>query len=883
MVSSGGPLILIDGVEGNLNMINPQDIESISVLKDAASSAIYGSRAPFGVILVTTKNGKAGIAKINYNNSFRISSALNRPKSVDSYRFATYFNDAAQNNKTVGKFTEERLQRIKDYMDGKITTVNIPDPSNPANWADGYDYANGNTDWWGEIYNKNIFAQEHTVSISGGSEKIQAYVSGNYLNSDGLMKVSKDTYSRYSTNAKVTAQLTDYLNLTYNMRYAQSNYDRPSNLGSIGKFGYQTWPMLPVYDDNGFLFNGPSPIIDIRNGGRSRSKQDLLSQKLEAVITPIKNWEIRADFNYSINRDRNHSNNQKVYNHNVAGEIIPNQNNSSVSENSYSNDYFNQSLTSTYSFDVLDDHHFKVMVGTQYENNKNNFFSASRNGIMVPYMDVIDITNGTNGSGVISPPSVGGNRNNWGVIGFFGRFNYNYKEKYIVEAVLRHDGTSRFRADQRWKTFPSFSAGWNIAKEGFWGDLSSHVSTFKIRGDYGKLGNQNTNSIYPTYVTMPVGTSNSGWLINNAQQNTANAPGLISTLLTWETITSSGLGVDVEAMKNRLAVSFDLFQRNTENMVGPAPTLPLILGTAVPKTNNTDLKTKGWELTATWKDVISDELSYHVGFNVSDNNTVITNYPNPTFDLGTYYTGQKVGQIWGYETIGIAKTQGEMDAHLASLPNGGQTALGSLWEAGDIMYKDLDGDGKIGRGANSLSDHGDLKVIGNNNPRYRFGINLGMKWKNIDASVFLQGVAKRDFWEGSYNYFGYTGYIWRAVAYEEHMDYFRADANHVMGQNLDAFYPRPVDNSDKNIQTQSKYLQNGAYIRLKNLQIGYTLPHTTASSLGIKGARFFFSGENLWTGTKVPKMFDPESLGAGTGSLGYPLSRTLSVGLNVNL
>lgn len=881
--SNGGPLVLIDGAEGNLNMINPQDIENISVLKDAASSSIYGSRAPFGVILVTTKKGKSGAARINYNNSFRTSSAIRRPHTVDSYRFATYFNDAAKNGKTVGKFTEERLQRIKDYMDGKITTVNIPDPNNPANWADGYDYANGNTDWWDEIYNDNIFAQEHTVSINGGSEKIQAYVSGNYLNSDGLIKANKDTYNRYATNAKVNAQLTDYLQLSYNTRFSQTNYDRPSNLGAIGAFGYQTWPMLPVYDDNGYLFGSPSPVINIRNGGREKTREEVLAQQFEAIVTPIKNWEIKGTFNYTNNRVRIHQDFQKIYNHNVAGEIIPNQNNSTVLERFISDDYFNQSLTSTYSFDIQENHHFKVMVGAQYENSKNNNFSASRNGIMVPYMDVIDITNGTNGKGEISPPSVSGNRHNWGVMGFFGRLNYNYKEKYILEAVVRHDGTSRFRTDQRWKTFPSFSAGWNVAKESFWENLTPYVSTFKLRGDYGKLGNQNTNAIYPTYVTMPVGTSNGGWLINNAQQNTANAPGLISTLLTWETVTSSGLGVDIAAINNKLGFTFDWFQRNTENMVGPAPSLPAILGTAVPKTNNTDLRTRGWELSATWKDMISEDLSYNVGFNLSDNNTVITNYPNPNYDLSTYITGQKVGQIWGYETIGIAKTQAEMDAHLASLPNGGQTALGSLWEAGDIMYKDLNGDGKIGRGANSLTDHGDLKVIGNNNPRYRFGFNLGMKWKNIDASVFLEGVAKRDFWEGNNNFFGYTGYIWRAVAYEQHMDYFRADANHIMGQNLDAYYPRPVDNSSKNIQAQSRYLQNGAYIRLKNLQVGYTLSPAVTNKIGIKGARLFFSGENLWTGTKLTKIFDPETLGKGTASLGYPLSKTLSIGLNVNL
>lgn len=881
--SKGSPLILIDGMEGNLNMLNPQDIETVSVLKDAAASSIYGSRAPFGVILVTTKSGSKDKLTVNYNNSFRWSTPTKRPHVVDSYRFATYFNDAAYNGKATGHFSEERLQRIRDYMDGKITTVNIPNPNNPAVWADGYDYANANIDWYEEMYDNWNFSQEHTVSVSGGSEKTQIYASMNYLGSDGMIKVSKDTYDRYATNLKVTTQLTNYLDITYNMKYSRSDFDRPARIGEIDKLGYQTWPVLPVYDDNGYLFSSPSPIIYIREGGRDKTRRDLLSQQLKAIVTPLKGWDIIGEINYSINRTRNHWDLQQVYNHNVAGDIIPNADNTEVYEKSYSNDYMNINVFSTYFRELGNGHNMKIMAGFQNENSMNNEFTAKRNGIIVPGMDVINITSGTSGSGQAISPEVSGYRDEWGVIGFFGRLNYDYKERYLFEVNVRHDGSSRFRRDKRWKTFPSVSVGWNLAREAFWGNLAETISNFKIRGSYGVLGNQNTTSLYPTYVTMPVGTANSGWIIDGKKQNTSNAPKLISSTLTWEMIKSLNIGFDADLLNNRLNVSFDIYQRDTEDMVGPAPELPVILGTEVPKTNNTDLRTRGWELNIRWRDNLTRDLSYNVAFNLSDARTKITNYPNENYKLDTYFTGQRVGDIWGYETIGIAKTQEEMDAHLATLPNGGQTPLGSQWEAGDIMYKDLNGDGVINSGSNSLHDRGDLKVIGNNTPRFRFGLNLGAAWKEFDLGLFFQGVMKRDYWEGSWNFWGWQGDLWRSTAYEEHMDYFRNDPNHYLGQNMNSYYPRPVQGSSKNLKTQTRYLQNAAYIRLKNLQLGYTLPRNLSTKIGISGLRVFVSGENLWIGTSLNKIFDPEALGYGNGGIGYPLSKTFSAGISITL
>lgn len=882
--SNGSPLILIDGMEGDLNLVNPQDIENVTVLKDAAASSIYGSRAPFGVILVTTKSGSKDKIKFNYNNSFRWSSPTRRPHVVDSYTFAKYFNEASENAGRVGHFSPSHLERIKDYQDGKITTVNIPNPNNPAVWADGYDNANGNTDWYDEIYDKHSFSQEHTATLSGGGEKVQMYASLNYLDAEGLLKINKDNYQRYATNLKVNAQVTSYLDMSYNMKYTRAEFETPSQ-NSTGALGYQTWPTLPVYDDNGYLFSSPSPIQGLRDGGKATSSNDRLSQQLRLNIRPLKGWEIIGEINYAISRTRNHQDYQKLYNHNVAGDIIPNGNSTSVNEQSYDNDYINTSLYSTYQFSLSEDHNFKIMAGVQYEGSNNNNFSASRNGIMVPGMDVIDITNGTDGSGNATPPTVGGNVNEWGVAGYFGRLNYDYKGRYLAEVNMRYDGSSRFRADNRWKLFPSFSLGWNIAHEAFWEDLQDKVNTLKLRASYGTLGNQNTSSLYPTYLTMPIGTANSGWLLNGKKGNTASAAGLISSTMTWETVKSLNIGFDAQALENRLSVAFDWFQRDTKDMIGPAPELPLVLGVGVPKTNNTDLRTRGWEITIGWRDNINSDMSYNVGFNLSDSQTEITDYPNENFDLGKpYYTGKKLGEIWGYETIGIAKTDEEMQKHLASLPNGGQDAINNIgWKAGDIMYKDLNGDGKIDAGANTLSDHGDRKVIGNNTPRFRFALNLGFSYKNFDISTILQGVMKRDYWEGDWNFWGWNGWLWRSTAYKEHMDYFRGSADHWMGQNLNSYYPRPLDGSGQNMQVQSRYLQNAAYIRMKNLQMGYTLPQMITNKLGISNLRFYVSGENLFVISGVRKLFDPEAMGYGTSSIGYPIQRVFSAGLSITL
>lgn len=323
-------------------------------------------------------------------------------------------------------------------------------------------------------------------------------------------------------------------------------------------------------------------------------------------------------------------------------------------------------------------------------------------------------------------------------------------------------------------------------------------------------------------------------------------------------------------------------------MIGPAPELPITLGTNVPRTNNTDLKTYGWELSVGWNDRLRNGLGYGVKLMLSDSQTEITRYPNKTGVIAsdTYRKGMKMGEIWGYTTVGIAKTQDEMDKHLASLPNGGQSALGSLWAAGDIMYADLNGDGKVDAGANTAGDHGDLSIIGNSTPRYHFGIDLTADYKGFDFRAFFQGVMKRDYFQNSSTFWGSHGGIWWSTCYTPHLDYFR-DENSVMVQageadvNLDAYFPRPSFRTNMNHNVQTRYLQNAAYIRLKNVQLGYTLPSSLTNKFYVNKLRVFVSGENLWTGTNLFKTLDPEQVDAANGD--YPLSKTLSFGLSITL
>lgn len=874
--SDSSPLILIDGMEGDMNSLNPQDIESISVLKDAASSAIYGSRAPFGVILITTKRGKAGKMQISYTNNFRWSDPLLKPKMLDSYSFASYWNDAKANAGQNPAFSEEVMERIIAYQKGEIDYGTVPN-NNGDGWNQ-YTGANGNTDWFEEHYKSWSPSQEHGLNMTGGSENVQYYLSANYLGQEGLLRHSNDSFDRFTSTANISAQLAKTISVSYNGKLIREKYDKATH--QFGLFFHniaRRWPTNPVRDPNGYYADG-GEILQLRQGGRNTSETDKMYQQFRVDFEPITGLKFTGELNYRIDTYFNNTHYLPAYGHRpdettyAVGVGWLGGGQTQVSEYVNKNNFFSPSFQTQYVKSFTGGHNLKALVGFQSEEMNSRNFGGYRTDLITSELPTINTASGTD-------KITSGGYSHWSTVGFFGRINYNFNEKYLLELNARYDGTSRFLEDQRWNLFPSVSAGWNIAREDFWQSMESKVNTLKLRGSWGELGNQNTQLLYPFYVTMPVGTGNGSWLINGLRPNTASSPGLVSSMLTWERVQSWNIGIDVGVFDNRLTATFDFFQRNTFDMVGPAPELPVILGTAVPKMNNADMKSTGFELEIAWRDQIG-EVSYGVRGILFDSQQEVTRYPNSTGNISQWYNGRMMGEIWGLTTQGLAKSDQEMNDWLAVVD---QSKIGSKWAAGDLMYQDLNGDNVIDYGSGTLGDTGDNSIIGNSTPRFNYSIDLDIAWKGFDARALFQGTAKRDYAVGGPYFWGANGNMWQAAGFEEHMDYFRPEG-HALGANLDSYYPRPImsGEADKNTRTQSRYLQNAAYIRLKNLQVGYTIPQSITEKVKVQKLRLYVSGENLWTQTKMTSVFDPETISGGwsDGKI-YPLSKTISVGLNL--
>ncbi len=888
--STDSPLILIDGIEGDINTLNPNDIESVSVLKDAAASSIYGSRAAFGVVLITTKSGQEGKVHVNYSGDVRFSTAIQLPKMVNSLQFAEYFNAASINCGTGQVFSDETMENIKKYMNGEFT-----DPSDPHYYGttassggtwNNYTGGFANTNWFDEFYKKNVPSTQHNVSISGGTERVNYVVSGGFLNNNGLIKHGKDRMNRYNVSAKIGAQLASWARMEYTSRWARKDYSAPQYMQYYSGLFFHNiarrWPTCFVKDPNGNYADGME-INELEYGGLYKTINDELTQKLRAVITPLKGWNITAEGALVTNNYRATTNRIPVYAHNV--DNVASIRNSDYGTVTYVSDQ--RSRSNYYAINVFTDYtfalglnNFKALAGVNYEKWDNDYMTGTGKNLTTetaPYL-----------SQAQDSKTVTDAYWHRATAGYFGRLNWDYDGRYLAEFNLRYDGSSRFLADKRWAWFPSVSVGWNIAREKFFQNLNTGISTLKLRASWGTLGNTSAayssfSDYYPFFQQQAVSSETGTWLINGKKQNVASLPGIINSVLTWETIESLDFGLDLSAFNGRLNGSFDWFQRTTKDMVAAATAIGSILGASNPNTNNADLRTRGWEVELSWRDRIG-QVGYNVRVNVSDSKSVITRYPFEgaveNQSIYSYYNGKNLGEIWGFTTKGIAQSDEEMNNHIASA---NQDEIGSKWGAGDVMYEDLDGDGSVSWGGETLGDHGDLKVIGNTTPRYRFGINLGLDWKGIDFSMFWQGVAKRDWSFGPQDpyFWGATGNMWQSACFEEHLDYWSES-------NPDAYYPKPYlkngGQAYKNQVDQTRYLQNAAYMRLKNIQLGYTLPANFTRKAGISNLRIYASCDNLFTITSLSKVFDPETIDGGWGQgKTYPLQRTWAIGVSMNL
>ena len=805
---------------------------------------------------------------------------MSLPNLMNSWEFANYFNEGSANSGGTPIFDEDTMQRIQQYMRGEITTSTVPNTN--GNWQ-FHQLANDNVDWYDKQY-KWSWAHEHNLNINGGSEKMQYYVSANYLGQDGNLRFGDDSYERINTNAKLNAQPFKWLDVEVNVKYVHTNLDNPlyTDLGGLLYHDIvRMWPTMPFKDPNGhYMRNGK--LAQLTNGSRSVTENDNMYLQGQLVFHPLKGWNIYANVGLRTINEYRKQNLNKVYEYNVNNEPLLlayggnyTEGQTGAMQRWLRANHLTTSLYTDYEFNINQDHVFKIMAGMNTEKYNNRVLDVQRMDLITESVPEIGAATGED---VINEASA----YSWATAGFFGRINYDYKDRYFIAANIRYDGSSRFLRKDRWGTFGSFSLGWNVAREEFFPLDEELMSQLKPRLSWGTLGNQNTTSYYPMYLLQNVATNSGSWLMNGAFPAVASVPGTIASSLTWETIKSLNVGFDLSMFNNRLTANFDYFIRKTLDMVGPAAEIAHIYGTGMPSTNNTDLRTKGWELALNWRDQVG-KVNYHVGFNISDARTYIDRYPNDSKSLSTYYEGQELNDIWGYETHGIAKSQAEMDEWLAA---GNRPSWGSGWTEGDIMYVDKNGDGVINTGANTLSDPGDRVKLGNSTPRFRFGLNLGLEWNNIDFSMFWQGVAKRDLWLDGPVFWGLNGGLWQSTGLEEHLDYYRPEnTTSVFGPNTDAYFPRPYMDSDKNQQVQSRYMQSGAYMRLKNIQVGYTLPKQVLNKIGMEYLRFYVSAENIWTICSLPNGFDPETAYSGytqnNSGKTYPLQATVSFGVNV--
>jgi TonB-linked SusC/RagA family outer membrane protein len=889
---SDQPYVLVDGVAMSLSDVNPDDIESISVLKDAAASAIYGARAPYGVILVTTKTGKKGRVEVRYSNNIGITSPLKLPDPVNSYDFAQYFNTATFNAIGTKQYSDAQLQLLKDYIkDPKGISIYPGATGNSYAGLENSSAGVGNTNWFDFNYKPHSYNQTHNLSLSGGNDKTQYYVSGGLYDESGLMRYAKIDFDRINFNASLTSQITPWLKFHINSKFLNSNYEAPFS-GDFESLYFHDMvrmrPNISPYDLNGH-FNEISFVPYLQSG----SKDDLKNFNFAIIpgleIEPIKNWKIFLDINYLRNEQQESVLRLPALVYGIDGTpVYMNRSEFNIpllggyTRRTSTNNYVSPNVYTSYNYSINNEHNFTAMVGFQQEVNEYQQINGSTQDLISSTTPGINLSTGNQ--------SVIDTRNHWATRGFFGRFNYNYKEKYLVEINGRADGSSRFASNNRWGTFPSFSLGYNIARENFMQPFSDKINLLKIRASYGFLGNQSGAGLYSYTQLMNISTpgasgAGSDWFFQNGRESNLLAPQPYNPNVTWEKVENGNIGLDFGLLHHRLSGSIDIYQRTTDDMLGPTQDVADMYGGTPPLSNNASLRTRGFELSLNWNDRISSNVSYNLFANLSNNSSVVTKYQNltNTNPANSWYVGKRVGEIWGYSASGLIQTQKEADEY-------NQTNLSFLtgvkWKAGDVKYIDLNNDGKINNGNNTLGNMGDTKIIGNATPKYAYSFGGTINYKSLSMYIMFQGIGKMNFWPGQGSaYFWGDGALAQVVVYQQHMDYWTPD-------NPKAYYPNPYaapagsinSFTSKTQQPSDRYLQNAAYLRLKNVTVSYGLPKTILNKIRLKQAKIFVAAENLFTITKLSKMFDPEMLIGGVDpGKAYPLTKVNSIGISVTL
>lgn len=902
ITNSGAPLVLIDGVEGSIDRINPNDIESVSVLKDAASAAIYGARAGFGVVLITTKNNKDGQAHITYNGRFSFSAPTTKTdfmtvgydvaRLVDEFNTATTGSSYSELNADDYKMLEERRYDM---------TENPARPWAVVSQNDGLYHYYGNFDWYNYIFNFSQPTWNHNLSVNGGTEKMNYMISGGMNDHDGLYALSTDKYSTRTLMAKFNAEVTPWLKVfstasLFKSKYKQAGYDYEDG-GNVANLAFHAMPwIVPVNPDGTNVYilpnsnnkpaDGFAAMLRTGNGFTQVGKTEQ-TYAIGAVLKLMEGLELTGKITYrNYAKEKLARSASFVYARKPGQELTANgwpfNNRLKDGRDTYENYVYD--FYANFHRTFANVHNVSAVVGTNYERGHYKFVEPSGRDLTSEVLNDLSLSTGEK--------SVKSSQNEFALMGYFARLSYDYAGKYLVEANMRYDGTSRFPRNHRWGFFPSLALGWRISEEAFFEPVRPTISNLKLRASVGSLGNQitdnsakfNNNTFYPymRLITLKP-TTNLNYIFDNAQAVYASLGAPTSGSLTWETIVTQNAGLDVGLFNNRLSLVLDVYSRTTKDMLAAARALPAVYGYNAPYENNGELRTNGFELVVGWNDkfnLAGKPFYYGVNLTLADSKTKITKFKgNESKVLGQDYEGMEWGEIWGYRIKGIYQSDQE------AIDRGvDQSFLGTRFtdKAGDLIFDDVDGSTKIDQGKGTLDDHGDLVRIGNAMPRYNYGITVNMAWMGFDFSMFWQGIGKQNVYPGGNNMLFWGPY---ARAYSSFIP--EDFPSKVWSKNnRNAYFPRPVADLARSFamsRPNDRYLQNLAYCRLKNLTVGYTLPKTLTKKAYLEKVRLYFSGENLFITSKLKSDYiDPEQMMHDTNGRVYPFSKTFSFGLDVS-
>lgn len=909
------PLILLDGVEvPDLSFVNPDNIKSISVLKDAASASIYGSRAAWGVVLITSKDGSAVKDKVSitYSNNFSWNQPIGLPKYItDKEGVLAQLEEGMLAQKNVDGSRIEAFGMYYDTIGKGITTWFDKYSGNLSNpvykYGEDYEFIEGTPYYYRvsdpnkEIF-KTSFSQTHNLSVTGNTGKTNYNIGLGYTMNDGTLKAAKkNDVKRYNLNLSTNTQVKNWLNIGTKVMYVEKEYEYPYGYSqSKGATGLLYYVMrFPTFfpfgiSDGSKLADGTYASesaatgegLYFRHGNAYVANESICSSK-DQYLTLGGNVRInlapglsfygdytRGRYNYE-----NRSMRQPYY---VANWSFPKK--AAVTTNDFLQRSYVSKITNTYNayfdylFDIQKQHNFAIKVGANAEDLRYDNQSVKVNGVQDVEHPTLNLTDGKN-EGIVDE-----SLRQRATAGFFGRINYNYKEKYLLELNGRYDGSSSFRTGKQWAFFSSASAGYRISEEKFWTNIKPYVPTLKVRASYGSVGNQALASWYPYISTMA--TETVSWIGTDMNHvSTTTTPSAVNPDMTWEKIRTLDIGFDAGFFNNELNVTFDWYQRRNVGMLVAGNEIVRYAGIAVaPLENGGDMKTNGWELQIDYNHAFNKDFAIYGTFTLSDAKSEITKWNNTTGALNSWYKGKKLGEIWGFETDRYFNSSDvNQDGTLKTgTPDQSYLQNGSFrFGAGDIKYRDLNKDGKIDTGKGTIDDHGDLKRIGNQLPRYEYSLRVGAMLKGFDVEVLLQGVGKRDMWS--------TSSLFIPHAAGAQMNIFENQLDYWTESNQNARFPRPYINGAfgslsglpgnsgcNNFAPQTKYLNNLAYLRVKNFTVGYTLPQNLTRKIFVEKLRFYFSAQNLFTFDHIDGVMDPECTGGSSESYTNGMDMTMA-------